>query len=115
MTWGTDVDILAFAAYLRITINVYREHGTSGIWCWHSYKPSVFIDFPEYSNGAIYIQNTNGNHYDVVTAIDVGIGHSTTAMDTFLPTDVEWQKDVGYQLSMNHNENICYENTSVAL
>jgi len=108
-TWGTDADILAFSSYLNIEINVYGKRGTSGDWCWYTFKPDVYGASRECPTAfGLYIQNTNGNHYDVVTAVNIEL-NECTHRETFLPPDVNWQNKSSDRLSLNWILSVDYE------
>ncbi|KAK3104116.1 hypothetical protein FSP39_024549 [Pinctada imbricata] len=74
-TWATDTEIHAMAHMLQTNIYTYSLHGTSWKWLKFSTMPMKISDNNE-SGEALYIQNTNLNHFDVVISV-----HSTTNTD----------------------------------
>ena len=67
--WATDVEIFFMSHLLQTDIAVYR-YGTLQGWHIHTrgYLESEGGDLPHHDNGGytIYINNPNGDHYDVV-------------------------------------------------
>ena len=66
-TWSTEVEIFCTSHLLRTDIFVYSQNGLN--WDWLKYS-GTFIDatYPV-EKTAIYLQNTNRDHYDVVCNI----------------------------------------------
>ncbi|XP_023932797.1 uncharacterized protein LOC112042458 [Lingula anatina] len=65
--WGTETEILAAAHLLQTDIYVYSKPGDS--WKWLKYSAN-FLDQNNHShNTAIYLQNTNSDHYDIVQSV----------------------------------------------
>ncbi|XP_053385075.1 uncharacterized protein LOC128550298 [Mercenaria mercenaria] len=64
-TWGTEVEIFAFATLTRTTIYVYSKYG-GDIWRWLEYKPLTNDDT---NDRAMFIQNTS-DHFVPVLDVD---------------------------------------------
>ena len=63
-TWATHVEIFTTAHLLKTDIYIYTKCGNSFKWLKHSGK---FLDTNlAVEKSAVYLQHTNGNHYDVV-------------------------------------------------
>ncbi|XP_078582369.1 uncharacterized protein LOC144865469 isoform X1 [Branchiostoma floridae x Branchiostoma japonicum] len=66
--WATQVEINAMSSLLGRRIFVYGKHGFNVKWEWMKYpwceSNTSMLD----GRNAIYMQHTNGNHFDVVTA-----------------------------------------------
>ncbi|XP_078596399.1 uncharacterized protein LOC144873191 isoform X1 [Branchiostoma floridae x Branchiostoma japonicum] len=66
--WATQVEINAMSSLLGRRIFVYGKHGFNFKWEWMKYpwceSNTSMLD----GRNAIYMQHTNGNHFDVVTA-----------------------------------------------
>ncbi|XP_035663437.1 uncharacterized protein LOC118407124 [Branchiostoma floridae] len=66
--WATQVEINAMSSLLGRRIFVYGKHGFNIKWEWMKYpwceSNTSMLD----GRNAIYMQHTNGNHFDVVTA-----------------------------------------------
>ena len=66
--WGTDIELLAESSWLDTDIYVYTQVG--GLYKWPKFSKSMLgLSHPQ-NTGAVYVQHTNGVHYDVV--LDVG-------------------------------------------
>ncbi|XP_071854491.1 uncharacterized protein [Apostichopus japonicus] len=63
--WSTEVEIMAAAKLLQTDIYTYAVYGSQ--WKWLRYPASGnFTDNVNRKKRAIYLENTNSNHYDVV-------------------------------------------------
>ena len=64
-TWSTEVEILAAATLLQTDIYTYALHGDQ--WTWLRFPNGGNLrSRVDLSHRAIYLVNTNSNHYDVV-------------------------------------------------
>ena len=67
-TWATEVEIYAMANMLQTNIFTYTLSGTS--WKWLKFSCLVLRTSENTENScALYLQNTNLNHFDVVTDV----------------------------------------------
>ena len=71
--WGTDVEILTAASLLSADIFVYTKFG--GAYKWQRFSRTMLDGKRPESDCSIYLNHTNGNHYDVV--LDVSTNKST--------------------------------------
>ncbi|XP_078579125.1 uncharacterized protein LOC144863641 isoform X1 [Branchiostoma floridae x Branchiostoma japonicum] len=67
-TWATQVEIEAMSLLLGKCIFVYGKHGNDWAWMKYPLRESTCDRMLDGSN-AIYIQNTNLDHFDVVTTV----------------------------------------------
>ena len=71
--WGTDVEILTAASLLSADIFVYTKFG--GAYKWQRFSRTMLDGKRPEGDCSIYLNHTNGNHYDVV--LDVSTNKST--------------------------------------
>ena len=67
--WGTDIEILAACSLLKTDIYTYTKVGD--VYKWNKFSISMLNGSAPENDCAIYINHTNGVHYDIV--LDVGI------------------------------------------
>lgn len=68
-TWATDIEIFAAALMLNTTIMVYTFSVKED---WHIYHKSGRIpELLDKQEKCIYIVNTNRNHFDIVTSVEI--------------------------------------------
>lgn len=67
-TWGTEVEIFAFATLTRSVVYVYSQYGSKEQWRWLEYKPLGLIG-GNLRGRAVYIQNTS-DHFVPVLEVD---------------------------------------------
>ncbi|XP_078621267.1 uncharacterized protein LOC144887742 [Branchiostoma floridae x Branchiostoma japonicum] len=67
-TWATQVEIEAMSLLLGRCIYVYGKHGNDWAWMKYPLRESTCDRMLDGSN-ALYIQNTNLDHFDVVTTV----------------------------------------------
>lgn len=80
-TWATEVEIMAAASLLQTDICVFALCGVE--WKWLRYPASGCLTTEvNPSKRAIYLVNTNSNHYDVVLSVD---STSDFSLTTTLP------------------------------
>ncbi|XP_066283397.1 uncharacterized protein [Branchiostoma lanceolatum] len=68
-TWATHVEIDAMALLLGRCIFVYGKHGYNSAWMKYPLRESICDRTMLGGRNAIYIQNTNEIHFDVVTRV----------------------------------------------
>jgi hypothetical protein len=65
-SWGTDVEIIAASSLLSTDIYVDTKVGKGDIFKWQTFSESMQNGSEPNNTCAIYLQNTNGDHYDIV-------------------------------------------------
>jgi hypothetical protein len=65
-SWGTDVEIIAASSLLSKDIYVYTKVGQGDIYKWQKFSESTQNESEPKNTCAIYLKNTNGDHYDIV-------------------------------------------------
>jgi hypothetical protein len=65
-SWGTDVEIIAASSLLSTDIYVYTKVGQGDIFEWQKFSKSMLNGSKPKNTCAIYLQHTNGDHYDIV-------------------------------------------------
>ena len=63
-TWGSDIEIFAASSLLSTDIYVYTKVGNS--YKWHKFSRSMLDSTLPSNKTSIYLQHTNGVHFDVV-------------------------------------------------
>ena len=80
-TWGSDIEIFAASSLLSTDIYVYTKVGNS--YKWHKFSRSMLDSTLPSNKTSIYLQHTNGVHFDVV--LDV----NTETSKTIFPDKVD--------------------------
>jgi hypothetical protein len=62
--WGTHTEIIAASKLFNINIHVFMPHVDRPIW--QTFCPDLIVQNNNGTVGDIYLNNTNGNHFDVV-------------------------------------------------
>lgn len=62
--WGTDIEILTASSLLQTDIYVYTKVGSG--YKWQKFSRSMLGEDLPHNEGALYLQNKAGVHYDVV-------------------------------------------------
>ena len=80
--WGTDVEIITAAELFATDIFVYSKFGRQYKWSKVPFKGTVHPE--KDTQGAIYIQNVTGVHYDVVVFLTILLKWQISNLSTFL-------------------------------
>ena len=72
--WGTDVEILSAASLLQTDIYIYTK--VRNAHKWHKFSRTMLGGKLPSNDCSIYIQHTNGNHYDVMLDVISGTDSS---------------------------------------
>ena len=68
-TWGTETEIYTAANLFQTSIYIYSTYDNVH-WDWRCFTPQFESGATPINEQAIYLQNTNRNHYDVVTKVE---------------------------------------------
>ena len=82
-SWGTDIEIFTVCSLLSTDIYVYTKVGQS--FKWQKFSCTILNGKPPKYNCAIYLQQTNGVHYDVVLNVFAVSNDNMLSSETSLP------------------------------
>ncbi|KAJ8041126.1 hypothetical protein HOLleu_11855 [Holothuria leucospilota] len=101
-TWATEVEILAAASLLQTDIYVFALSGHH--WKWLRYPQSGSLSTEVNSTKrAIYLVNTNSDHYDIVHSINCPTKTTQQLIEEELQRQCIWQQ----QKIVQHPDNMC--------
>lgn len=104
-SWGTDIEIFTACSLLSTDIYVYTKVGEH--FKWQKFSCTMLNGISPKYNGAIYLQQTNGIHYDVVLEASPNVSNSfNSSSETTLPETIvnSYESQVNQSLDCNHEK-----------
>ena len=100
--WGTDIEIFTACSLLSTDVYVYRKVGQC--FKWQKFSCTMLNGKSPNYNRAIYLQQTNGVHYDVVLNVSAISNDRTLSFEASFPETRVFSRENQLKMSLNSKQ-----------